>query len=516
MRLSLTIPGAVSLGAYEGGALAALIVAAKVLGEDVVVIDSIASASAGSITGLLTARSLLRDVDGVDLMSAAWVENVSFKAMTTHSTDSPLSSAALTQMASKVLGKDGVPEGPQANWQKEPVRLSMALASLAGLTYSLPDLVRNTTVNASTFLDWYGVTLTSSEGSDDFLRHAEAAIASGSNAIGFPAKQLNRLADKTSYDQAGLQGFPADGLFWYTDGGTVDNEPLGRTIDLAQGIESDDERVYVLIHPDPAFPAPTPSPVWGGDAPLPPWVRTGTHSFSMSRSQSIYQDLKRLQKTNSHLEWVKFVAPAVCKGIDEGISAAELSDDQAAAVRDAVIASVGSALRQVRDGQANVTSQANRAPKNPPSVDSGDCESVLDALVREATGLQSKDPIKVEVVSPTLDPSVTEPPSKQLAGSFLFHFGGFFDIRFRQSDFALGYRNMRYWLEHCLAAYLPGVDLGGALEKVDAEYDRLGWNGVRLSGAQLAQLSVADKVELGHLALHAVHVLSHDVIHGDA
>src|ERR1035438_4545879 len=32
LRLSLTIPGAVSLGAYEGGALAALILAARTLG----------------------------------------------------------------------------------------------------------------------------------------------------------------------------------------------------------------------------------------------------------------------------------------------------------------------------------------------------------------------------------------------------------------------------------------------------------------------------------------------------
>jgi hypothetical protein len=89
LRLSLTIPGAVSLGAYEGGALAALIVAAKTLGEDKIVIDSIASASAGSITGLLTARSLLRSVDPISLLASTWVNNVSIEAMKTHSTEAP-------------------------------------------------------------------------------------------------------------------------------------------------------------------------------------------------------------------------------------------------------------------------------------------------------------------------------------------------------------------------------------------------------------------------------------------
>lgn len=111
LRLSLTIPGAVSLGAYEGGALAALILAAKALGEDKLVIDSIASASAGSMTALLTARSLLRDVDPVALLKAAWVDNVSFEAMKTHSTASLLSSAALMKMAEEVFGPGGIPEG---------------------------------------------------------------------------------------------------------------------------------------------------------------------------------------------------------------------------------------------------------------------------------------------------------------------------------------------------------------------------------------------------------------------
>jgi hypothetical protein len=140
LRLSLTIPGAVSLGAYEGGALAALILAAKALGEDTLVIDTIAAASAGSITGLLTARSLLRDVDPVKLLSEAWVANVSFQAMRCTTTESPLSSTALNDMANAVLGPQGVPDGPQANWQVQPIRLSMALASLAGLNYVLADL----------------------------------------------------------------------------------------------------------------------------------------------------------------------------------------------------------------------------------------------------------------------------------------------------------------------------------------------------------------------------------------
>ncbi len=516
LRLSLTVPGAVSLGAYEGGALAALIVAAKALGEETMVIDSIAAASAGSITALLTARSLLRSVDPVKLLTAAWVENVSFQAMKTNSTDAPLSSDALTEMATKVLDPGGIPEGQPETWQREPVLVSMALTSLAGLTYKLPDLARQTTVDAPTFLDWYRVSLTSAVGSDGYLDHAQAAIASGSNAIGFPAKQLNRLADKAQYDQAGLVGFPDDGLFWYTDGGTVDNEPLGRTIDLAQEVGSDDKRLYLLIHPDPAFPTSTPSPVWGGDAPLPPWVRTGTHAFSISRSQSIYEDLLRLEKTNSRLEWIGTVAPAVTSGLAAGIRDANLSADQASELRTNLVGALGKALREVRGAQEQVASLANRTAVDHGADDTDDWTTILDTLVRAASGLEERDQIKVEVVSPTVDPSVAEPPSKQLAGAFFFHFGGFFDIKFRQSDFALGYRNMSYWLNQYLHSYLPGVDLSAALEQVDHRYQQLGWDHIRWGDAQLSTLSGPEKRSLLRLGFHVGHVIGHDVVHGGA
>lgn len=513
LRLSLTIPGAVSLGAYEGGALAALTIAAKALGEEALVIDSIAAASAGSITALLTARSLLRGVDPVELLAAAWVENVSFEAMKTHSTASPLSSSALGDMANKVLGPGGPPDGPPSSWQQEPVRLSLALTSLAGLNYRLADLARDTFVGASTFLDFYNVALTNALGPAGYLAHAQAAIASGSNAIGFPPKLLDRLADRAQYEDAGLEGFPADGKFWYTDGGTVDNEPLGRTIDLAQSIASDDERVYLLIHADSASPTPMPSAVWGGDAPQPPWVRTGAHTFNIGRAQSIYQDLDRLEKINSRLEWIKTVAPAVIAGVDAGIDEAALSEAQAEELRSSLLAAITNALDEVRAGQHKVETLANRANVQHPdgAVDLAD---VLDTLVRSASGLEGRDRIRVEVISPMVDPSMTEPPASQLAGLFFFHFGGFFDIKFRQSDFALGYRNMSYWLSHDLGGYLLGVDLGPALNAVDRRYAELGWDGVRFGGAALHDLSDKEKIALTELAAHVGHVIAHDVLHG--
>ena len=513
LRLSLTIPGAVSLGAYEGGALAALILAAKALGEDTLVIDTIAAASAGSITGLLAARALLRDVDPVKLLSEAWVTNVSFQAMKSRTTDSPLSSTALTDMANSVLGPQGVPDGPEASWQGQPIQLSMALASLAGFNYVLADLERDTTVTASTFLDTYDVVLDKTAESAAFLIHAEAAIASGSNAIGFPAKLLDRTADRAKYDAAGLVGFPADGKFWYTDGGTVDNEPLGRTIDLTPDDEDGDGRLFLLIHPDQGVPGPEVSKVWGGDAPQPPWMHTGSHSIGISRAQSIYNDLERLEKTNSRLKWVRSIAPAVSSGLEAGIETAGLTADQADRLRDSLKTAVAQALAKVQGEQTDLEQRTHREPGRR-SVPAGGYDALLDALAGEASGLEGKEPIRVEVVSPSIDPAVKKSPSEQLAGAFFFHFGGFFDKRFRQSDFALGFRNMTYWLTNDLPGYLPGVDLSAALAAVDDAYLRLGWQQVDFGGVGLKALSRKEKDELMALAFHVAHVVEHDVTHG--
>jgi predicted acylesterase/phospholipase RssA len=511
LRISLTLPGAVSLGAYEGGALAALLLACQELGEQAVVIDSMASASAGSITGLLSARALLRGADPIQMLSRAWVELVSLKAMKTHSTESPLSGAALSAIATAILGPEGIPDGPQDRRQREPIQLSMALANLAGLSYALPVVDRATPMQASTFLDWYSVKLTNDFDSGKYLELAQAAIASGANAIGFPPKQLDRSADRGQYVQDGLDGFPADGKFWYTDGGTVDNEPLGRTIDLAQSVGSDDDRVYLLIHPDPAATTNTPSPTWTGDSPQPSWLHAGTRAFTIGRIQTIFEDLKRLEKTNSYLEWTKAIPAAVQAGVNEAIEKLGLTVGQADTLRASLQEAAAAELGKIRQQQEQVRDAAGRAARGRGAV-SGEYSETLQALVAAATGLEGKKPVSVDVVSPAIDPAVTEPASAQLAGAFLFHFGGFVDIKYRQSDFALGYRNMQYWLEHSLSRYLDGTDLTGALASVAEVYLQLGWDGIRHGGAQLGSLSAGERIELGEVAAHVLNVIRHDVV----
>ena len=516
LRVSMTLPGAISLGAYEGGALAALLVAAKALGEDLVVVDSIAAASAGSITALLAARSLLRNVDPVTLLTKAWVELDSFNAMKTHSLDSPLSGDSLSKIAAATVGPDGVPDGPVGGRQQQSIHLSFALANLAGMTYDIPTIQAGTTVQATTNLDWFDAELGPADDAARYLEIAPFALASGANAIGFPPKNLDRSADRQKYLDAGLQGFPADGRFWYTDGGTVNNEPLGRTIDLVGGIPDDPDakRLYLLIHPDPSAPADATSGPWSGDSPQPSWTHTGTHAIGMGRSQSIYEDLRKLQKTNSRLEWSRSIADAVESGVAGAVRELGLSVEQAQTLRGALTDAARTSLATVRAAQEATTAAAGR-PTRPRDDPGPTLENVLSALVDAATGLEGRNPITVEVVSPLLQATAGQRPADLLAGLFLFHFGGFLDIKFRRSDFALGYRNMRHWLEHDLARHLPaGTDLGPARAAVTARYDELGWDHIDWGGAGFGALSGREQLQLAELAFHVGHVVANDVHKG--
>src|SRR3954470_24840811 len=91
IQLALTLPGGVALGAFEAGALAALVVAGggawggggALCGGDEpqVCVDLIGASSAGSLTSVLVVRALIEGLDPVDLLRRAWVEEASLPAL---------------------------------------------------------------------------------------------------------------------------------------------------------------------------------------------------------------------------------------------------------------------------------------------------------------------------------------------------------------------------------------------------------------------------------------------------
>ncbi|MDQ2676267.1 MAG: patatin-like phospholipase family protein, partial [Actinomycetota bacterium] len=137
LRLSLTLSGGASLGAFEAGAAAALVVGWRELRADGRVessIDSVGGASAGAIVGLLSAHCILSGADPVALLREAWVERVSLSLLRGQTADAPLSFDKLRDDLPELFDHHA-PDPERA--QDRALALQISLTGLRGLSYPI-------------------------------------------------------------------------------------------------------------------------------------------------------------------------------------------------------------------------------------------------------------------------------------------------------------------------------------------------------------------------------------------
>ena len=133
LRVTLTLSGGASLGAYQAGATAALLVALEHLRDEHdidVRVDAVGGASAGSIVALIAAYSLLEGVSGCEVLHHAWVERVSIDTLLRRGSRGPLSLEGVRAELPDLLRE--ATRGPA---QPHPIALHVALTGLRGLTY---------------------------------------------------------------------------------------------------------------------------------------------------------------------------------------------------------------------------------------------------------------------------------------------------------------------------------------------------------------------------------------------
>ena len=468
-RIALTISGAIALGAYEGGALAALLVGVQRLlrePEPPVRIDVVAGASAGSITGLLATRALLNGYDPVHLMEEAWVRRPQLETLLRDAgNDAPLSVKALEDMAAELLDP---PAAHRVDVQQQvPIAVHMTLANLQGLHYRIPASGKpgRPPLPASTYIDWGRFTFHPGDPVSAYTEPPGAAavtvaLASGANAIGFPPKLLNRRLradrqDPEDYDDHAITNVPADGLLWYTDGGTIDNEPVGRTLELVHRVDrgtepwaarrEDEERMMLLVHPHPTAPAGRSA--WAGPR-QPGWVQTLLRALKLQTSQSLFADLREVSRTNSRLRW----SNELCEAVSHQLSS--LTPDQAAEWSQAL----GELLERIDADKRRIRAQAGRKPGVTVERHEDSPAVLFNELVEVVTGLGGKSVVSVEEITPEILLDDAQVPGGKpvtvedlLSGEFLAHFGGFLHEPLRRSDFDLGYRSTLQWMEQGLA-----------------------------------------------------------------
>jgi predicted acylesterase/phospholipase RssA len=518
LRMALTISGAVSLGAYEAGALAALLLAVQTLNDDgstpPIRIDAIGGASAGSITGMLAARCLLEGFDPVHVMTESWVRRDSLAALRTRDAHAPLSIEAMRQAAVQLLDPD--PQYRGRPRQEFPIVIHMALGCLRGLNYRISRL-QGPLIDASTYLDWGRFTLLSGMDVRAYTEPQDAsvvdfALASGANAFGFPPRALDRHVrdeDKALLGRKEITNLPPDwsGWLWYTDGGTIDNEPLGRTFDITNEIDADGtgRRLHLLIHPHPT--ALSTDAGWTIPTNRPNWTTTLARSDKLQRTHGPYDDLRHAEKTNSHIMWIRHFHNAVIPQLREHNAA------WAAILRPVLqtLVEQKAALDLHEADAIQPSPQAERAAAGALPEDLDAIELFGRVLVL-ASGLSGKEPARIEVVSPLLLPEAKGRPVEDLlAGEFLLHFGGFLDERLRWHDFALGYRSMQAWLTGLEGLGVAQAPAELARNAVAARYEE-GWNtgwGTR----RLGNLPWRDRLQFVRLAEHVIRVLLGELLH---
>jgi predicted acylesterase/phospholipase RssA len=458
VRIALILPGGVTFGTVEGGAVCALLVAVQAMNKakdrDVACIDIVAGSSAGALSGVLTAHTLLWGHDPVPLFRRAWVADPSLKGMLGRGRWAPLSLDRARAIANDLIA-DRIP-ADLTRRQKCDVTLTATLGLLRGASY---DIVRSSAVgardgiwgdssralHATSYLDWATNTLrplakgaTLAENQKAAWRRAvDAALASASHPVGFPPWRLER--DREEYASKEVKEPLAAGAdkgvrdpekirLWYTDGGLVDNQPLGRGVELvtqndhrplAAAAARDPTRLVVLVRSGTDRPPDAEDPAWAG-ATKPRWFPTLLRALGLVAAHNVGEDLRHLEKVNTRV--ARTVALA-------DVLAPLLRDDAASELRtfvESIDAKDRLELPRRKTGSYLDTAQ-------------DDPRDVLLAALLATSGLHRKRRVDVSIVEP-------DPGEWERARGFL-RFGGFLDRRRREYDFAVGYRAMVEWMD---------------------------------------------------------------------
>ena len=506
LRISMTLSGGASLGAYQAGAAAGLVTAVRHLTHEESVettVDAIGGASAGSLVALCAAHALLEGIDPVRQLHGAWVEGVSLELLRGRGGRAPLSFDRLRDRVPELLeprDDAGRPteRGPR---QERPISVHVALTGLQGLNYPIRGLRRDRPVTGTTYADWGRFKLEPGGGLAQITEPEGQApldfvLASAAHPGGFAPRLLDRRRDVEGYERRGVENFPESGRLWYADGGLMQSQPLGRVLAAARQLEGDDDgggrRVHLLI--DPRSEDPAGSGQWSDPNFGPSWQIGLARSLAILPAQVLYEDLRRIEKDNSRILWADQLVEALGPHLGEG--AAE-------ALRE-VIGRIDEDREGLRADEPELEGARERSDEGADEV-----ARLLRRAVDEIAGLAGERPVEVDVISPLL---VLDEPggsvTSLLAGELIGDFGGFLSRDLRASDFGLGYESALAWLPDGLDRCEVERDV--VERTVDAvERSRLyRWEDVKRGDAGMGDLTWEARLQLLRQGLQTARVLA--------
>jgi predicted acylesterase/phospholipase RssA len=503
LRICVSFSGGASLGAYEAGALAALLTGVRGLQREdpvAVVVDAVGGASAGSLVAMLGAYAQVQGLDPLDFLHEGWVERVNLDMMRRKPGEGLLSFDRLREDIIDFLGSN---DQPSSRAQSSPLGLHVALTGLQGLTYKVRSLRGTTSFSAVSYSDWGRFRLEPGAGPSQIIEPEGTApldfvLASASHPGAFRPTVVDRSSDEQVYAGLGIDNFPPSKQLWYTDGGIGQSNPLGRLLSTARWIDerTGDKRPYkrALVLIDPRSEDPSGALAWGDPENSPKWLHGLSRALEIVPTQAIYDDALRMEKANARLSW-----------------AAELVESLAPQLPDP-------ATQALKDFLATVDEDKAGSPKDKVRTSSIDDEApsareLLTKAIEAVSGLGAKEIVDLNVITPRqLAGENEEEVPRLLAGEFFGDFGGFLQRDIRRSDFLLGYASIEAWLPEGLQD--TGFD-SGALELMSGEVTARSpgdWREANMGAAGPSSLPWPARLRLGRLLADAARALAANVV----
>lgn len=308
-NVSLILAGAVSLGSFEAGALDEILWVLDRLNDgradaEKYRIDSIAGASAGSMTGALVAQAVMRGFEKRSLLHRAWVQEIDIARLLEEVPANALfSKKVIEEIGAEFLPLE--PAGEPSSLAAERLAMTFTVTNLNGVNYALArssDPAVEARFESTFYAERRDFELVRDRpGDDDWARIRAAAIASGNFPVAFAPKRMP--SDPTQWPDHGMPDFPPE--FTYVDGGMFNNEPVGEAVRLARklddperGASIDDDRIFLLVDANLNGGKNDPS-IDPGTGLLPTGMRLATAMMGEATANDWLKALRR----NNEVDW---------------------------------------------------------------------------------------------------------------------------------------------------------------------------------------------------------------------
>nr|WP_320165861.1 patatin-like phospholipase family protein [uncultured Methylophaga sp.] len=489
-KVAIAISGGVSLGAYEAGTMYEIVNAIKLHNEinpvdEHIKIDVLTGASAGGLTALMYAQSLLYNSASLEYSEnnnigyMAWVEEVDISGLLTpHKGDdfktSLLSNGFVEVVAENILlhryKQDAVPLITKHIASDEQIQLGLAMSNLNGFDFSR-DIFSSTHGGLQTtkfvetrHQDRMFKTLTSADDNlETWYPLSVAARSCGAFPFAFSPISIKRNFEP-DYGEWGADQFPNESAnFTYTDGGVFNNYPLGMARKLVKNVDNDpldyEKRFYFYISPgartsqqDLKFGTEETLDIkkfiWRlvntifYQARFQDWLLTDEYNKEIELLDNRAEELAEYVKNLSMEELSKI--SGVARNLCEKVYGYHKSDDP-----------------QQKNTDESLNDALIRLEKQYKDNKDSDCfmflfESELPvrqawlysiALLEKVAGLNDRDTMNVYTITSEDD---------ELAGEELMAFLGFLDERFRRYDYLRGRLNASKAIKNILNSNAEG------------------------------------------------------------